>query len=80
MNNVESVLFGGIKERSLSVNVLFLKTETLVEKKVQALFLSVPTDVKKYSLLVVVLEVRVGSMGYQQLHNFVALFVVNQNG
>lgn len=80
MNYVQSILLGRIEERGLAVHILVLKVQAAVKKQVQTLFLALPADIEHDGLLVTIFEVRICSVIDQQLHDFIALFVIDQNG
>ena len=79
MYDVHPVLLSSIEERCLSVYIVFLQTESLLKQQVQTFFLAVPADVEEHGLLVTVLEVRVGPMVDQQLHDFIGLLVIDED-
>ena len=79
VDDVEPIFLGSIEKRSLSVYILFFKTESLLEKEVKTLFFPISADIEKNGLLVAVLEVRVSSIVNEKLHNFERLFVVYEN-
>jgi len=62
MNDVDSVLFGHIKEWSLPVNIFIIQRKPMVEQQIQTLLLSLSTDVKQDSLLIIIFEMGVGSV------------------
>jgi hypothetical protein len=69
--DVNSVLLSDIEQRSLAINILFIKREAMIQKQIKAFLLSLSADIKKDSLLVIVFEMRVGAVVQKQFHDFV---------
>ena len=69
-----------IEQRSLAINILFIKREAMIQKQIKAFLLSLSADIKKDSLLVIVFEMRVGAVVQKQFHNFVWLLMINEDG
>lgn len=80
MYNVESIFLSGVVEGSLSVDILIVEVESLIEQQIQALLLALPADIEEDGLLVIILEVGICAMLNQQLHEFVGLLVIDEYG
>lgn len=79
MYDIDSVLLGDIEQRSLAVDVLFIKRKPMVQKQVKAFLLSLSADIKKDGLLIIVFEMRVGAVVQKQFHNFIRLLMIDEN-
>jgi hypothetical protein len=80
VDDVHAVLLGHVVKRRLAVDVLVLEGKAYLQEQVETAFLALAADVEEDGLLAAVLEVRVGAVVQQQLHDFVALLVVDQGG
>ena len=80
MNDVQSIFLRGIEEGCLSVYILLLQVEALLEKQFETFEFAISADVEEDGLLVVIFEVGVGSVVDEEFHDFVGLLVVDEDG
>jgi hypothetical protein len=62
MDYVEPILLRNVEQRSLAINVFFIERQSMTQKQVKTLLFSLSADIKKDSLLIIVLEIRVGAV------------------
>ena len=77
MDYVQSVLLRSVEQSSLSVDVLVVQVQACLQQQLQTFLLPLTAYVEQDGLLVVVLEVRIGTMTHQQLHQLVRLLMVD---
>ena len=80
MDNVQPVFLGCVEERSLTVDILVIEAQACFEEQVEALLLAFPADIEEDCLLIVIFEVRVGSMLDEKSHQIEGLFMVYEYG
>ena len=79
MNDVESILFGGIEKWGLPINIILFKIESLLNKEVKTFFFAISADVEENGLLVAIFEVWVSSIVNKKFHDLIWLFVIDEN-
>lgn len=79
MNNIESIFLSCIEKRCLPKSIVVFQIKPFLKQKIKTFLFPLPTHIKKHSLLVTILKVRICSMFYQQLHDVVRYLVVYEN-
>lgn len=80
VDNVEPVLLGDIVQGSLTVQVGLVQVHTVLEQQLQTLSFAFAAHIKQNRLFDSVLEVVVGAVLQQQLHDLVGLLGISQHG
>lgn len=80
LDDIQPVLLGRVVKRGLPVQVALVQVEPPLQQEIQALLLPVAADVEQNGLLKVVLEVGIGAVVDEELHDFVRLLVVDEAG
>lgn len=79
MNDIESIFLCSIEKRCLPKSILVFQIKPFLQQKIKTFLFPLPTNIKKHSLLVTILKVRIRSMFYEQLHDVVRYLVVYEN-